>query len=527
MNHSELDELELWCRLLDGQPLSSTEYDQLRSALAANEELRQSCSIDATTHAMLNSLDEISQSKEMFIAGVLEKCPKHVLGSATGQSSVSDKRIRPKVTADAIANRRRRRSLVIYMQSMALAVTVFFAVGFLLTWVFSIRTQDAKTVQNKPQRESRSQIVGNEAPKTPYVNSDHVPETAQPTVDLDAVAKNETDTRFYEGDASKILANPPNQPQTLNTSSERFVTITKLSNLVCERQLGIGDRLGDEIIRLFGGTIELTFDDGAVLNVEGPVEFQPIAVAHLRLRRGKLSAYVPQEAIGFVVSTPTSKVIDLGTEFDVFVKETGATEVEIKKGEVEVAPISMAQAEPESVRPWRLEPKKLNRATFLAQVDTTRESPIAATAQGKNGQFVGFISMNGRAVEFSTEASFQNVHQNVMKSFARHQEQMIHQWTSFADQWKNSRFTGSFNVNGVEIPFSNLSEVMSVQQSMQNQILKQNGNPLQPNMPFSGAIIINGKSQQFRSLEEYDAARREAFGSAAAFGAGLLPGADR
>ena len=56
------------------------------------------------------------------------------------------------------------------------------------------------------------------------------------------------------------------------------------------------------------------------------------------LRQGSLTARVPPPAVGFFVTTPLARVVDLGTEFDVVVDELGATQTLVRRGRVSLTP---------------------------------------------------------------------------------------------------------------------------------------------------------------------------------------------
>ena len=56
------------------------------------------------------------------------------------------------------------------------------------------------------------------------------------------------------------------------------------------------------------------------------------------LRRGRLTARVPQPATGFALLSPHGKLIDLGTEFGVSVDDAGAADVVVFAGQVKASP---------------------------------------------------------------------------------------------------------------------------------------------------------------------------------------------
>ncbi|MEM0970678.1 MAG: FecR domain-containing protein, partial [Verrucomicrobiota bacterium] len=86
------------------------------------------------------------------------------------------------------------------------------------------------------------------------------------------------------------------------------------------------------------GSIDLLFTDGARVSVSGPARFQLKGIRHLHLKSGNLVAQIPDEALGFIVTSPQSEVVDLGTEFGLSVSEAGNTDVHVLDGLVEVLP---------------------------------------------------------------------------------------------------------------------------------------------------------------------------------------------
>ncbi len=80
------------------------------------------------------------------------------------------------------------------------------------------------------------------------------------------------------------------------------------------------------------GFLEITFRDDARLIVEAPAKIELVDGRRVRLRRGTLTAHVPQEARGFEVETPSARVTDLGTEFALVVDNRGAAEVHVLDG---------------------------------------------------------------------------------------------------------------------------------------------------------------------------------------------------
>jgi hypothetical protein len=88
------------------------------------------------------------------------------------------------------------------------------------------------------------------------------------------------------------------------------------------------------MVQLKEGVIKVQFDNGADMVVEAPSEFELITYDQVELHRGQVYFTVPNQAIGFTVNTPSSKIIDLGTGFGVRVKSSGVTDVQVLKGKI-------------------------------------------------------------------------------------------------------------------------------------------------------------------------------------------------
>ncbi len=116
---------------------------------------------------------------------------------------------------------------------------------------------------------------------------------------------------------------------------------------------GIHVSLGRDY-KLDSGLMEITYDSGARVILEGPCTYEVESARGGYLERGKLTARVETKDLGFwvqgsehspfstlhsplfAVRTPTAKITDLGTEFGVEVSEGGITESHVMQGNVEV-----------------------------------------------------------------------------------------------------------------------------------------------------------------------------------------------
>ena len=88
----------------------------------------------------------------------------------------------------------------------------------------------------------------------------------------------------------------------------------------------------DRKMSLKRGTIKLEFDSGTEVIVDSPAVFELENTNKMKVYSGRVFARVNERAIGFVVDTPSSRVIDLGTEFGVIVQPDGLSSVHMVKG---------------------------------------------------------------------------------------------------------------------------------------------------------------------------------------------------
>jgi hypothetical protein len=129
-----------------------------------------------------------------------------------------------------------------------------------------------------------------------------------------------------------------------------------------------GRELTARRLQLDSGLLELQFEGGARVIVEGPADFEVGGTSRCILHRGKVVARVPKSAHGFAVDGPRGRLVDLGTEFAVNVNPSGDTEVHVLEGRVEATP--KGQQKPVELA--------ANQALRLTS-DATQSLPLDAT----------------------------------------------------------------------------------------------------------------------------------------------------
>lgn len=89
-------------------------------------------------------------------------------------------------------------------------------------------------------------------------------------------------------------------------------------------------------LKLQSGLVQIEFYNGATVILEGPAEFDLVAVDRGHIHQGRIRAHVPPAAQGFVIGSASMEVVDLGTEFGLNVDETGKPEIHVFDGKVEL-----------------------------------------------------------------------------------------------------------------------------------------------------------------------------------------------
>jgi hypothetical protein len=98
-----------------------------------------------------------------------------------------------------------------------------------------------------------------------------------------------------------------------------------------------GQMLGARRLFLTSGRATLAFASGVTLTLEGPADVDLVSIDRVFCRQGRLRARVPEGAKGFVVASPGSAVVDLGTEFGLNVGADGRARVFVFEGAAEAA----------------------------------------------------------------------------------------------------------------------------------------------------------------------------------------------
>ncbi|KLU01388.1 putative transmembrane protein [Rhodopirellula islandica] len=135
-----------------------------------------------------------------------------------------------------------------------------------------------------------------------------------------------------------VAQNPSSPASPDNEIDTTFATLVQSIDATWESDHASqsGDRLNARTIRLRSGIVQVQFDSGVEVTLEGPASYELQSMDRTKLAYGLLSATVPPGAEGFRVDTPSAQVIDLGTAFGIELERDGLSKVSVFDGEVEV-----------------------------------------------------------------------------------------------------------------------------------------------------------------------------------------------
>ena len=193
------------------------------------------------------------------------------------------------------------------------------------------------------------------------------------------------------------------QSSTNDGKSVARVTATRNCSWAEASDIGYGSRLRPgQRLNLSTGLIEITFDDGAVVVLEGPASFDVESQGRAQLHDGRLAAVVPERGRGFEVVTSRLNVVDLGTEFGVMAESAGATEVHVFNGLVKAQLLDEAGHQVRTVElntseAARIEPAAAVVARIPARDDEFVRSLIGCIGPARWFARVRRLQLSGRS----------------------------------------------------------------------------------------------------------------------------------
>ncbi|MCM8534404.1 MAG: FecR domain-containing protein [Lentisphaeraceae bacterium] len=135
--------------------------------------------------------------------------------------------------------------------------------------------------------------------------------------------------------SQEVVSASPYRGEPVASLTESFGAKFAFGN-TAEGDLQKGDSVLEGTYNLQKGFIQLSYKNGNKVIVESPSTFELFANNRIVLNKGKLSATVTPAGKGFTVQSLGVSVVDIGTEFSVYVKENEYLETHVFKGLVEL-----------------------------------------------------------------------------------------------------------------------------------------------------------------------------------------------
>jgi hypothetical protein len=229
----------------------------------------------------------------------------------------------------------------------------------------------------------------------------------------------------------EIPAGPSDGSQGPRPEADRtFATLAQSTQAAWETPRTEGDRLAAGLLKLTAGTAELRFDKGTVARLTGPATLELRSGDAVFLKCGSLAARVPPPAVGFLVATPLSRIVDLGTEFDVTVDDSGATRTLVRRGRVS---LRAQRGQEELGTPIELAVGALDRAAVSVPDIAAPVLPVTTVARGSEGRFLGRMSANGKTAEFHSPTAFHEFKALTLKQLREAPRRFSEEWPALAN----------------------------------------------------------------------------------------------
>lgn len=188
---------------------------------------------------------------------------------------------------------------------------------------------------------------------------------------------------------------------------EPVATVTRIESVSGAVAVAPGDAFSrGKKLSLSGGLVELDLPGRGRMIVEGPAELEFTGPASAVLKKGRTLLHVTPADHGYRLETPKGALVNLGTEFGVFVDEqTGQVETHVLAGEVkaiphgEITPILLRKDEALQQTGTGNLRIPVARGSFYASLPPLRHGPSAMVHWDMEADGSGFIRARTRGLE--------------------------------------------------------------------------------------------------------------------------------
>jgi ferric-dicitrate binding protein FerR (iron transport regulator) len=98
----------------------------------------------------------------------------------------------------------------------------------------------------------------------------------------------------------------------------------------------VGEQLRVDTLSLDEGRLEVRLDSGVTLKIDAPASVQIHSAMSVAVASGKITVDAGEHGKGFVIETPQTRIVDLGTVFGVEASDPARTDVVVFQGQVEL-----------------------------------------------------------------------------------------------------------------------------------------------------------------------------------------------
>jgi ferric-dicitrate binding protein FerR (iron transport regulator) len=530
---------ELWANSLDF-PLNAPDDRRLAEVLMAEPELRSQALRDAELHGILSALTHIEETEDEFVrsverrlsnastdAGAMPTAPTSSDAESSNAATVRPRQASrrevsppplpppvierrqspPPVTRDRKTPRRQTQWAVLLC---AVAAMALISTG--VTLVIELNSDD-QPVADAPEFRSHDEsprsgdqlhpqpaTTANQAsPITDVYEKDGPADSASPAEVVEQPRSNQPPASPMVSPLApqpRIVVDqtpsPPAASDQPDPMPAEYGRITDATDAVWGAP--IPQSLTDQRLRLREGTVTVAMADGATLSVRGPAEFELDSKNSVYLFRGRLVATVPEPALGFTVRSPSSRVVDLGTEFVVDVDDRGATAVQVLRGEVEV---SAAEAGDEGQR-WQL---TSGQYKWLSG-DGTQSYDWRLHLNVDENTFDGLLEMNGETFPFGKSAEYVALYPKMTDELSRLRRLLL----SSLSRSKADPFRAEIRLNDRTWEITNTTEYGQAYRSINDELrrllseasMKRTG----AQSGFNGSFMIDGEEFRINDFED-------------------------
>ena len=469
---------DAWGRFTSGEQLSEAEIRAMEQMLEMDAALRTEVAEDHHLHRMLQSMGSIHESQNDFVSGVVAAC------------AGVDNPFAP-LLKDGESGSRKPWKLVAAL-CLGFVISASVLVSFLYSKLGQARA-DANLAMQVAQ-EARQQAE--HATKLTEAQAKRDQLTRQIESD-DAAQKKELAART---EPEKKIVQAPKPAADVGEQSKLIVeTIALVAGADDESQWRgniVENRMSAGEYELLSGEAILRMSHGSIVQVLGPAKFTLHHASHMSLHEGEMEVQVAPDDVGFRVTTENSRVIDLGTMFQVSVTK-GQTRVRLDGGEVAVIPWQS----PRSDTRYYLRGGELEEAVVFGTGDDN--GLHASYGSGPSG-FEGFVRLGDSSFRLTSLERFNHVFNSVRKRYESNAVQTRTAWQRA--RMVLARVSGKVKFGGKDFTFDSLDDVLRVEQQFVRvsdpaTLLREK------DFAVTGQVTVVGKQHQFRSRIGYDELR--------------------